>query len=200
MPSYTEATAPGNSTGVTATVTPLADCTSLPGQPAPAVRPSTIAHVLVRGTSVSLDDETGKAFVTDCARNIEGLRSDWELKETWGLDEHGWAGLAENASLLDAIKIERERRIRSGEAAREAAQQHFAQAPSVLNEILHDQTVSPRHRIEAAKELRQVAGSGLGTSGDRGERFIISISLGEDHKLLKEFDALPRAPQDGEAQ
>jgi hypothetical protein len=157
-------------------------------------------HVRVLGNKASFEDETARAFIEDCARNLEGLLSDRQLRETWSLDDDELARLADNAPLLDAIKAERERRIRAGDAAREAAQRHFAQAPSVLNEILHDKTISPRHRIEATKELRQVAGSGAGASGDRGERFIISINLGEDHKLLKEFDAPPRAPQDREAQ
>jgi len=156
-------------------------------------------HVRVLNVTVSLDSETGRAFVTDCARNIETLRSDRELKETWGLDERQWAQLAENAQLLDAIKAERERRIRSGDAARETAQRHFAKAPFVLNEILHDRSISPRHRIEAAKELRQAAG-GPETVADRGERFVISINLGDDDKLVREFDQPARAPHDGEAQ
>ena len=59
-----------------------------------------------------------------------------------------------------AVRAERERRILSGEAPKEAAQRHFTKAPAVLNDILTDEQVSPRHRIEAARELRQVAGSG----------------------------------------
>src|SRR5438552_2644910 len=83
------------------------------------------------------------SLVTGCARNIETLRSDRELKEAWGLDERQWAQLAVNDELLDAIKAERERRIRSGDAARGTAQRHFAKAAFVLNEILHDRGISP---------------------------------------------------------
>jgi hypothetical protein len=128
------------------------------------------------------------------------LRSDREIKEAWGLDAVDWARLAENTALLNEIKAERERRIRSGEAAREAAQRHYALAPSILNEILQNEAISPRHRIEAAKELRQVAAAARENIGT-GERFIISIDLGGDQRLVKEFDQPARIPgDDGDAQ
>jgi hypothetical protein len=149
---------------------------------------------------VNLGDELAETFITECARNIEGLRSDREIKETWGLDDGEWIALAENAPLLNAIKATREQRIRNGEAAREAAQQHFAKAPSILNDILQNETISPRHRIEAAKELRQVAGGGQENAA-AGERFTIVIDLGEDYRLTKEFNQPARIPNgDGDAQ
>jgi hypothetical protein len=152
--------------------------------------------VRLRGVDLSLASEPARIFITDCARNIEGLRSDREIQETWGLDAVDWARLAENTELLNEIKAERERRIRSGDAAREAAQRHYALAPSILNEILQNEEISPRHRIEAAKELRQVAIDARENKGS-GERFIISIDLGEDRRLVKEFDQPARLPGDG---
>jgi hypothetical protein len=148
------------------------------------------------GNNLALDSEINRDFVADCARNIEGLRSDGELKEAWGLDEHGWSQLSENAPLLEAIKAERERRIRNGEAAREAAKLHYADTPSVLSEILHNVAISPRHRIEAAKELRQVACSAPEDSTSAGAKFVISINLGADHRLVKDFDLPARIPRD----
>jgi hypothetical protein len=75
-----------------------------------------------------------------------------------------------------------------------------ARAPSVLNEILQNETISPRLRIEAAKELRQVA-SGARENMGTGERFIISIDLGEDRRLVKEFEQPGRVHgDDGEGQ
>jgi hypothetical protein len=145
--------------------------------------------------STSGESEADKAFITDCARNIEGLRSDQEIKDDWGLDEQGWASLAENVPLLNAIKAERQRRIRSGEAARESAQRHFARAPSILARILEDEGVSPRARIEAARELRQAAGDAR-EKAESGERFTIVIDLGEDHRLVKEFNQPVLIPHD----
>jgi hypothetical protein len=176
------------------------------GDHAPAIDNDTASNpgeaglVRLRGVDLSLDSEPARTFITDCARNIEGLRSDREVKEAWGLDVVDWARLAENTVLLNAIKAERERRIHNGDAAREAAQRHYALAPSILNEILQNEAISPRHRIEAAKELRQVA-AGARENKSTGERFIISIDLGGDQRLVKEFDQPARVPgDDGDAQ
>jgi hypothetical protein len=158
-----------------------------------ALSPCGGGYVRVLGAAFSLGDRTGKAFVMDCARHTEGLRTDRELKETWGLDEQGWARLAENIPLLNAIKAERERRIHCGEAAREAAQRHFVHAPSVLNEILHNKLISPRHRIEAARELRQVAVNGPETTRAT-EKFVINIDLGGGDKFVCETEIINRPP------
>jgi hypothetical protein len=94
--------------------------------------------------------------------------------------------LAGNTQLLCALRTERERRVVSGEAAREAAQRHYAKAPDVLGGILMDEHVSPRHRIEAAKELRQVASNDLDNSSGGTEKFVININLGGDEQLVYE--------------
>jgi hypothetical protein len=164
--------------------------------PVKAVRSSSGSGRLhICGTEISVEDEIGKAFITECSRNIEGLRSDREIKEAWDLDDGEWIALAENKPLLNAIKIEREKRIRNGEAAREAAQLYFAKAPAVLNEILQNATVSPRHRIEAAKELRQVAAD-VREHTASGEKFSIVIDLGGDCQLVREFEQPARLRSD----
>jgi hypothetical protein len=175
---------------VTATVTTGANLPQARGDAAGPGSGDT-GSVCIGGTNVPLDIEPAKTFVADCARHTEGLIKDQELKEAWGLDEQQWVRLAENIPLLLAIKAERERRIRSGEAARQAAQRHFAKAPSILNEILHNRLISPRHRIEAAKELRHVAGNGLETS-PAAEKYIINIDLGGDHKVRIETEIVPK--------
>jgi hypothetical protein len=173
----------------TARVTTRAELAPVPGgavQAGPGA-----GRVRVRGTEVSFYGEAGKMFITDCARCIEGLKSDREIREAWGLDEQEWDRLAENMPLLNAVRAELERRVRSGETAREAAQEHFANAPSVLNEILHNQLVSPRARIEAARELRQVAAGDPKTLA-AVEKFVINIDLGGDDKFVLETEIIPR--------
>ena len=76
-----------------------------------------------------------------------------------------------------AVQREKQHRIASGAAAREKAQSLFVQAPDVLGNILNDTSTSPRHRIEAARELRQVAGGGSEATSGSSERFIIRIDL-----------------------
>lgn len=142
--------------------------------------------VKLRGEMAALDTDVGAEFVTDCARNVEGTLSDAEIKGKWELSDEEWTGLANNAPLLSAVRAERERRIFSGECAREAAQRHFATAPSVLNRILTDEQVAARHRIEAARELRQAAASGPDVASGPTEKFTITINLGADETFVKE--------------
>ena len=52
----------------------------------------------------------------------------------------------------------------------------------MLGGILNDDGASPRHRIESARELRQIADNGPGAT-PAADRFIITIDLGEDQKL-----------------
>jgi hypothetical protein len=157
--------------------------------------------VRLRGVTVPLDSDVGQAFVIDCARNTEGLVPEPEIKNKYGLTDEDWNRLADKTPLLHAVRAERDRRISKGDAAREAGQRHFAKAPAILGHILTNDLVSPRHRIEAAKELRQVAGNGPGTGPEAGEKFIIHINLGGDHKLHFEKQVAPLGPlppHDGE--
>jgi hypothetical protein len=120
----------------------------------------------------------GQTFIADCARNTEALIPDREIKTNYELSDEDWNRLGENTSLLHAVRTERERRVKTGGATREAAQRHFA-APTVLNEILTNRLASPRHRIEAAKELRQLATNGSDTTSNE-EKFVLIINLGAD--------------------
>lgn len=180
----------------TATTTPIATTRAQPA-------PGNAGSVRLRGVSVSLDTEVGQAFITDCCRHTEGLLSDDEIKSKWMLTDEDWERLADNAPLLQAVRAERERRIFGGYCAREGAQLQFAKAPNVLGGILTDESAPPRHRIEAARELRQVAGDGPNTTPGSGEKFIITINLGGDEKLVYEKDIAPSEPLppgDGERQ
>jgi hypothetical protein len=159
-------------------------------------------NMILRGDSVALDTDVGHEFVIDCARHIEGLLSEANLKTKWGLTDAGWGALATNTYLLDFVRRQRERRIVNGLAAREGAQQEFAKAPSVLGSILNDETISPRHRIEAARELRQAAADGDTTETLEKEKFVVVINLGADEKPFRfETEIKHRAPSvidDGE--
>jgi hypothetical protein len=190
-------TIPVDSSIDTATVTTSGPNASSVGDPASAK----VGSVRLRGVSVSLDTDVGQTFVADCVRHTESLLSDGDIKSKWTLTDEEWQRLADNAPLLQAVRAERERRIISGDAAREGAQRYFAKAPTVLGNILTDEQVSPRHRIEAARELRQVAGNGPDTVPGAGEKFVITINLGADEKLVFEKEIAPREPapsDDGE--
>jgi hypothetical protein len=143
---------------------------------------------LLRGVVVSLNTEIGQAFIADCARFVEGLLSHHEIQQKWGLTQGDWEGFVQNAPLQRAVHAERDRRIASSDAAREAAQRQFLHAPNILGEILTNQDVSPRHRIEAARALRAVATAGGNASGRANERFTVVIKIGDEKlNLEREF-------------
>ena len=134
--------------------------------------------VILHGNPVELDSDMGRRFVTDATRAGEGLLTDETLQEIYEITPENWANIAKNTTLINAIRDERMRRVRNGQAAREAAQQHFVKAPAVLNSIMSDERASARHRIESARELRATAIGG--DNADRPaetERFIIKIDL-----------------------
>ena len=133
--------------------------------------------VVLRGIEIGLDTDIGRGFVIDCARFTEGLLPEDQIKSKYGLSDNAWARLADNAPLVRAVETEKTRRVRDGAAAREKAQWLFVQAPTVLGNILNDATTSPRHRIEACRELRAVATSGSESTPASGDRFIIRIDL-----------------------
>jgi hypothetical protein len=147
--------------------------------------------VILRDVPVPLDTEIGEAFISDCARNTEGLVGDKELKAKWGLTNEAWFGLSENNPLLNAIRTERDRRIVTGIAASEAAHQQYAKAPNVLGSILSNDDISPRHRIEAARELRAAATAGQRDKLAQPEKITIIINLGADEKLVYEKEGPP---------
>ena len=128
--------------------------------------------VVLRGETISLDTEIGRAFISDCARFTEGVLAETDVKRKWGLSDEAWQGLEQNAAVLEAVKRERERRVMDGVAAAEAARWQFVKAPSVLGVILSSDEVSPRHRIEAARELRAIASADGGA--DRQSRDSVS--------------------------
>ena len=114
--------------------------------------------VVLRSIKIDLNSEIGHAFVTDCVRFIEGLITEEQLRKKYALDDIGWRVLSENEELQRLVGAQKEKRIRNGEAAREKAAHLFVEAPTVLGDILRDPTNSPRHRVDAIRELRACAG------------------------------------------
>jgi hypothetical protein len=133
--------------------------------------------VVLRGIEIDLASDIGQGFVLDCARYCEGLVTENELKSKYALTDNAWTRLADNEPLQHAVQRQKERRIRTGNAAREKAQHLFLAAPDVLGGILNNTMTPARSRIEAAKELRQVALGGPEATPATSEQFIIRIDL-----------------------
>ena len=145
--------------------------------------------VVLRGIEIDLDSDIGCGFIVDCCRFCEGLLAEDKIKSKYGLTDSAWARLAENEPLVQAVQREKERRIANSAATREKAQHLFLATPDVLNGIIHDANLSPRHRVEACRELRAVATSGSEENTPaRGDRFIIRIDLTAGGGEVLEFD------------
>jgi hypothetical protein len=155
-----------------------------------AIEPSGGSLVL-RGHRIEVDSDVGMTFVTDCVRFIEGLVTEEQLRKKYQLDDAGWRGLSENEELQQRVGSTKEKRIRSGEAAREKAAHLFIEAPTVLGGIMHDVAAPVRSRIEAARELRQVAtpASEAALANER-DRVSIRITFGAI-KVHREMDLKP---------
>jgi hypothetical protein len=153
--------------------------------------PTEQASIVLHGHTVSLGSEIGNSFIGDCARYTEGLISEAEIRSRWGLTDEQWQAFEQNTPILDAVRHERERRIMNGAAVAEAARRQHVNAPSVLGSILSNDGVSPRHRIEAARELRAIAIDNGRSEGHAHEKFTVIINIGKDEKLVFAKDRLP---------
>ena len=137
----------------------------------------------LHGQPAHLEDDFD--FVADCCRYSENILSEEAIKKKYRFDDTTWESLGNNEALIEKIEAEKVRRIRNGSTARERAQQLFATAPSVLGDILHGDAVSPRHKIESARELRQIAANGP-EAAPAADRFQITINLGAD--VVERYD------------
>src|SRR5262249_28756812 len=121
-------------------------------------------------------------FISDLARFAESICTEAAMRKKWRLTDEDWERAGNDDALVRAIEDEKIRRVRNGVHAREKAQQVFIETPTVLGDILRDNDASPRHRIEAAREIRTVAATGPETQSP-SERFVITINLGADQVL-----------------
>ena len=138
-----------------------------------------------------MDLANNSELIADLARFSEGVLTEQQIRRKWRhLDNNVWE--APDDALVDAVEAERVRRIRSGRGAREKAQNLAIQAPDILGTIMTNDGNSPRHRIEAAKELRVVADNGpeVAPAAAAAERFqiIIDLSAGGSDKEILTYD------------
>jgi hypothetical protein len=122
-------------------------------------------------------------LIQDLARYVEGIVTERNVRKKHRLAESDWERLGSDEVFIEAIKRERERRVRNGATARERAQKLFTETPEVLGNILNDDEMSARHRIEAAREIRAVAATGPEEHSTTEERYVIRIDLGADQVL-----------------
>ena len=108
-------------------------------------------------------------FLADCARYAEGLYTRAQVKKRWrNINDATWDLLGDDNELVDAIELERTRRIRSGEAKREKAQQHIVRGVDVLTSIMDDPKANARHRVDSIKALDSLTGNQQKPSNETG--------------------------------
>ena len=76
------------------------------------------------------------------------------MKKKYRFDGTTWERLGRDEELVESIQDERVRRVRSGACKREKAQRYVVRAPDVMNDIMTDENMPARQRIESAKTLR----------------------------------------------
>ena len=97
-----------------------------------------------------IDLANNSELIADLARFSEGVLTEQQIRRKWRhLDNSVWD--APDDALVDAVEAERVRRVRSGRAAREKAQNLAVQAPDILGTIMTNDGNSPRHRIGRRK-------------------------------------------------
>jgi len=157
---------------------------------------TTNATVVLHGKPTELNSDLGRKFIVDAVRAAEGLQEDDELRAKYEISPSDLKKIAENTAVIAAIRDERARRVRNGQAAREAAQQRFIKSPAIMDAIMSDQQANPRHRIEASRELRATAtGGGDESPAGASELFSIVFHLGADvERLEKVITPKPTPP------
>jgi hypothetical protein len=130
-------------------------------------------------------------FVIDMSRFAEGVLSEKQVRKKYHLlEEADWERLATDEPLIEAIELERTRRIRSGATKRELAQNHIVAAPKILNDLMTDPKQSAKHRIDAVARLDALTGDTTHAETEM-DRVIVSINLGADTKLRFEGSVRP---------
>jgi len=121
-----------------------------------------------------------QGFVEDFARFADNILTEKQVRAKYHLfDESTWTALNDDA-FVEAVELERTRRIRSGATKRELAQLRVVAAPDVLSGILTDPKANARHRIDASKALDDLAGFAPQRPAVEQDRVIIHIDMGAD--------------------
>jgi hypothetical protein len=135
---------------------------------------------------------TDAALIEDLCRFADGVLTERQVRQKWHVvDDVLWHSMGTDEAFVEKVELERTRRIRSGATKRELAQLAVTKAPAVLDKILSDERASPKHRIDAAKTLDDLAGFAPHVAAEQ-DRIFIKIDLGADLRAK----GLPSDPGD----
>jgi len=119
-------------------------------------------------------------LVTDLTRFAEGLLEEKHVRKKYRFTEDDWTKLGADEKFVEAVELERIRRIRDGSFKREKAQQLIVKGPDVLDSIMMDTKASPKHKVDAIKTLDALADPGAQAAHNDSDRIVIKIDLGSD--------------------
>jgi hypothetical protein len=119
-------------------------------------------------------------LIEDLCRYADGILSEKQVRGKWKLEDAVWESLGSDEVYVAQVELARVQRIRSGSTKRELSQLHLVKAPAVLEKILQDERANPRHRIDSAKALNDLADFTPQRPGAGQERVIVTINLGAD--------------------
>jgi hypothetical protein len=124
-------------------------------------------------------------LVIDLTRYAEGLLEEKHIRKKYRFTEDTWTALGHDEKFIEAVELERIRRVRDGSFKREKSQQHVTRAPDVLAGIMDDPKQSAKHRIDSAKVLDSFSGNGPKDALEQ-DRIIIRIDMGADTRVKGE--------------
>jgi hypothetical protein len=166
-------------------------------QPKTPIAPTSDDVVVLNNKAIALDSPEGGRLVVSCTRAAEGIIKDSDVIDEFEISIAEWESIKTNVKLGRAIRECGRQRVASGARTRDAAQHHFVKSPDILDK-LQTSAASPRHVVEAIRELRTIS-SGTGDESPAGaaERFVIRIDLsaapdGEVLEIEKTIDHQPK--------
>ena len=155
-----------------------------------------MGDVIQLRSPIDLDTDKGRQFIVDATRAGEGVITDQELQERYELSAAGSAGHRKRQGGRScSSEMKESAGCALGLAAKELAAKFFVKSPGILDQI-QNHANSPRHKIDAIRELRATANGGDGEGPtSQGEKFSIIINLGSDvgDRIEKTFD-MPKKP------
>ena len=136
-------------------------------------------------------------FLIDLARYAESLEgySEKDIRKKYHFDEATWKALGNDDRLVEKIEALRLQRVRDGSFKREKAQQLIVKGPEILDSIMSDVKVSPKHKVDAIKTLDALADNGPGAAPEQ-DRVVIRIDLTAGGGEVLEFKAGKPTPSD----
>jgi hypothetical protein len=134
--------------------------------------------VTLHGKLVALDSDEGRRFVLDCTRSGEGAGlNDADVIDRWEISVSEWEAIKTNVKLGRAIRECGRQRRASGQKTVETANEYFTKSPKILDQI-QSSAASPRHVVEAIRELRAISSSrGNESPADAANHYVIRIDL-----------------------